>query len=47
LPVPSLRSSITTTSPDFKRSLSALRKAALADDSGQALDQALQQLAPA
>ena len=33
--------------PDAANRLSALRKAALADDSGQALDQALQQLAPA
>jgi indolepyruvate ferredoxin oxidoreductase beta subunit len=33
--------------PDAANRLSALRKAALADDSGQALDQALSQLAPA
>ncbi len=33
--------------PDAANRLSALRKAALADDSGQALDQALVQLAPA
>jgi indolepyruvate ferredoxin oxidoreductase beta subunit len=33
--------------PDAANRLSALRKAALADDSGQALDQAVQQLAPA
>lgn len=33
--------------PDAANRLSALRKAALADDSGQALEQALQQLAPA
>ena len=33
--------------PDAANRLSALRKAALADDSGQALDQAMQQLAPA
>lgn len=35
------------TLPDAANRLSALRQAALADDSGQALDQALQQLAPA
>ena len=33
--------------PDAANRLSALRKAALADDSGQALDQAVHQLAPA
>jgi indolepyruvate ferredoxin oxidoreductase beta subunit len=33
--------------PDAANRLSALRKAALADDSGQTLDQAVQQLAPA
>jgi indolepyruvate ferredoxin oxidoreductase beta subunit len=33
--------------PDAANRLSALRKAALADDSGQALEQALSQLAPA
>lgn len=33
--------------PDAAQRLSGLRKAALADDSGQALDQALHQLAPA
>jgi indolepyruvate ferredoxin oxidoreductase beta subunit len=33
--------------PDAANRLSALRKAALADDSGQALDQAMHQLAPA
>lgn len=35
------------TRPDAANRLSALRQAALADDSGQALDQALQQMAPA
>lgn len=35
------------TLPDAANRLSALRKAALADDSGQALDQAVKQLAPA